>query len=46
MLERIVKTNTIHSADVELMLAHRWRRWPNLKPTLTPLSCVYWGMKM
>ena len=29
-----IPSNTIHSTNVGLMLGHRLRRWPNIKPTL------------
>ena len=31
----LVPADTIHLASVGLMLAHRLRRWPNIKPTLS-----------
>ena len=36
--------NTIirDTTNVGLMLAHRLRRWTNIKPTLFVLSCIFW----
>ena len=33
-----IPANTTHWNNVGLMLAHRLRRWPNIKPTL--FQCV------